>query len=603
MKDVTINNKLIFGWRIGEAAIALWFIYCSAVAAFIFLVIVIILEVIDMKGLFSSLSRQDYLNAIREQSFDVIIIGGGITGAGIALDAATRGMNTVLFEMQDFAAGTSSRSTKLVHGGLRYLKQFDISTVAEVGKERAIVYENGPHVTTPEWMLLPMHKGGTFGKFSTSIGLRVYDFLAGVKRSERRKMLNVAQTLDKEPLIKREGLKGGGYYVEYRTDDARLTIEVMKEAVHHGAKAINYMKVESFIYDKDHKAAGVRVIDQIEGTSFDVYARKVINAAGPWVDTLREQDRSKTGKHLQLSKGVHLVIDGSRFPLKQAVYFDTPDGRMVFAIPRDGKTYVGTTDTFYQGDPVRPTMTEADRTYILNAIGYMFPDVKISEQDVESSWAGVRPLIYEEGKSASEISRKDEIWQSPSGLITIAGGKLTGYRHMAEVTVDRIAQQLAEETGAVFGSCQTKHLPISGGKVGGSEAFTAFVRDKSEQGSTHGIAPEVAQRWAKQYGSNIDRIYEFVDIYREEAQRSELPVEVFIPLRYAIEDEMAVTPMDFFIRRTGALFFDIAWVRQWKDPVIACMAELLAWSAAERQAYAAELDRAMTEAVVPQPGE
>lgn len=178
---------------------------------------------------FSSIKRSSILADMEKEVHDLLIIGGGITGAGIALDATTRGLKTALVEMQDFAAGTSSRSTKLVHGGLRYLKQFEVGLVAEVGKERAIVYENGPHVTTPEWMLLPLHQGGTFGKFSTSIGLRVYDYLAGVKKSERRSMLSADETLAKEPLIKKEGLKGGGYYVEYRTDDARLTIEVMKK--------------------------------------------------------------------------------------------------------------------------------------------------------------------------------------------------------------------------------------------------------------------------------------------------------------------------------------------------------------------------------------
>ncbi|MFD0129242.1 glycerol-3-phosphate dehydrogenase, partial [Bacillus subtilis] len=178
-----------------------------------------------MKHQFSSLERDRMLTDMTKKTYDLFIIGGGITGAGTALDAASRGMKVALSEMQDFAAGTSSRSTKLVHGGLRYLKQFEVKMVAEVGKERAIVYENGPHVTTPEWMLLPFHKGGTFGSFTTSIGLRVYDFLAGVKKSERRSMLSAKETLQKEPLVKKDGLKGGGYYVEYRTDDARLTIE------------------------------------------------------------------------------------------------------------------------------------------------------------------------------------------------------------------------------------------------------------------------------------------------------------------------------------------------------------------------------------------
>jgi glycerol-3-phosphate dehydrogenase len=219
----------------------------------------------DQSRQFSGLKRKETLEAMAQQQFDVIVIGGGITGAGIALDAQSRGLRTALIEMQDFASGTSSRSTKLVHGGLRYLKQLDVKVVAEVGKERAIVYENGPHVTTPEWMLLPFYKGGTFGKLSTSLGLRVYDFLAGVKRSERRKMFSPNVTLQHEPLLKKKDLKGGGYYVEYRTDDARLTIEVMKKAVELGAMAVNYAKVEELIV-KDGTLVGVRVVDQLAGT-------------------------------------------------------------------------------------------------------------------------------------------------------------------------------------------------------------------------------------------------------------------------------------------------------------------------------------------------
>ncbi|KIY23832.1 glycerol-3-phosphate dehydrogenase/oxidase, partial [Mesobacillus subterraneus] len=403
---------------------------------------------------FSNLDRTHIVAKLKKEAFDVMVIGGGITGAGIALDAATRGMNIALLEMQDFAAGTSSRSTKLVHGGLRYLKQFEVKMVAEVGKERAIVYENGPHVTTPMWMLLPFHKGGTFGSFTTSIGLRVYDFLAGVKKAERRKMFSATETLTREPLVKKDGLKGGGYYVEYRTDDARLTIEVMKQAVSKGASALNYSKVKNLIY-KNGVVAGVLVEDLLTGEEYEVYAKKVVNATGPWVDGIREMDDSKKGKTLKLSKGVHIVIDQSRFPLKQAIYFDTQDGRMVFAIPRDGKTYVGTTDTFYNDDPINPGMTEEDRSYLLKAIHYMFPEVNVTENDIESSWAGVRPLIHEDGKAPSEISRKDEIWESDSKLITIAGGKLTGYRKMAETIVDLLAEKLTTEDGRSFPGCQT----------------------------------------------------------------------------------------------------------------------------------------------------
>ena len=547
---------------------------------------------------FSSKQRKDVLNGVNKQELDVIVIGGGITGSGIALDGATRGLSTIVFEMQDFAAGTSSRSTKLVHGGLRYLKQLEVKMVAEVGKERAIVYENGPHVTTPEWMLLPFHTGGTFGSFSTSIGLRVYDFLAGVKRSERRKMFSREETLNKEPLVKQEGLKGGGYYVEYRTDDARLTIEVMKEAIEHGAKAVNYAKVDSFLY-KDGKVCGVRVIDLLDGEVYEVYGKKIVNAAGPWVDTLREKDNSKKGKVLQLSKGVHLVIDQKRFPLGQAIYFDTPDKRMVFAIPRGGKTYVGTTDTFYDKDAAVPHMTTEDRTYIINAINYMFPSVKITEKDVESSWAGVRPLIYEEGKNASEISRKDEIWTSESGLITIAGGKLTGYRKMAEMVVDYVTNLLQKEGHSSYPKSDTKHMPISGGHVSGSHGFPAFIAKKAGEGTKYGLTTAQAEEFAKFYGSNVDVLFDLAKKHRDEAKEYNMPLDVLIPLVYAMDYEMTAKPVDFFVRRRGAVFFNIHWVYEWKEAVINYMAAKLGWSKEEQMKYTAELEKALTDAVIP----
>lgn len=557
-----------------------------------------------MSNIFSSLERKKVLQSMETITFDVLIIGGGITGAGIALDAATRGMKTAIVDMQDFAAGTSSRSTKLVHGGLRYLKQFEVQMVAEVGKERAIVYENGPHVTTPEWMLLPIHKGGTFGLLSTSVGLKVYDYLAGVKGSERRKMLSTQNTMQKEPLLKKENLLGGGYYVEYRTDDARLTIEVLKAAVAYGAKAASYLKVEELIYDNG-KVIGIRAVDQLDGQSYTILGRKIVNATGPWVDTLREKDKSKTGKKLQHSKGVHLVIDQKRFPLKQAVYFDTPDGRMVFAIPRDGKAYVGTTDTFYSEDLVHPRMTEEDRAYVIRAINYMFPHVNITEADVESSWAGVRPLIYEEGKAASEISRKDEIWQSPSGLITIAGGKLTGYRKMAETVVSLVASLLQQEGIGPFKNSITKHLPISGGDVGGSANYPQFVQTKVKQGVTLGLTHDQADWLVRLYGSNVDQLFQIVKDRQNErssetAGTSTLPLDLYAALVYGIEYEMVVSPVDFFVRRTGKLFFDIQTVQQWKEQLITFMATRLGWSTETTLAYSNELDTHLHDAVTPE---
>lgn len=542
---------------------------------------------------FSNLNRDKIINKLKSETFDVLIIGGGITGSGIALDAASRGLTVALIEMQDFASGTSSRSTKLVHGGLRYLKQLEVKEVAELGRERTVVYENGPHVTTPEPMLLPFHKGGTFGKTLTAIGLHMYDSLARVKKSERKRMLTQEEVIEKVPFIKKDGLKGGGLYVEYRTDDARLTLEVAKKAAELGATLINYTEVASFIYNDRKKIIGARAIDRASDKTIEICADAFVNATGPWVDEVRQLDYATNGKHLKLSKGVHIVFDKSVFPLQQAVYFDSPDKRMIFAIPRHGKTYVGTSDDFYEGDPKEMDVSKEEVTYLLNAIDYMFPHIQVSENSVESSWAGVRPLIHEEGKAPSEISRKDEIWEAESGLITMAGGKLTGYRKMAETTVDLLYEKYIESSKFSEKACQTKQLPISGGDAGGSKNWHSF-KEKSVKTLVElgGINREKAEALTTLYGSNIDQIIEYI-----ETNDSGLPDDLYAELMYAVHHEMALTPTDFFIRRTSKLLFEIENVKNQKEMVISFMAKQFDWTDDTKEKYTDELIHALKIAV------
>ncbi|ENM7973826.1 glycerol-3-phosphate dehydrogenase/oxidase [Listeria monocytogenes] len=552
-----------------------------------------------MVQLFSAFDRETIERNLQEEKFDLVIVGGGITGAGIALDATSRGMSVALVEMGDFASGTSSRSTKLVHGGLRYLQQFEIKEVADLGKERAIVYENGPHVTTPEWMMLPFHKGGNMGKTTASFGIRLYDYLAGVKKNERRKILSAKETLAKNPFVKKDGLKGSGYYVEYRTDDARLTIEVMKKAVELGANAINYTKAEHFLYDDNKQVVGVTVTDRLSGKAYDIKGHRVINAAGPWVDKVRKLDYTTNNKHLRLTKGIHLVIDKQKFPMEQAVYFDTPDGRMVFAIPRDKKVYVGTTDTVYDEAVINPKALESDHNYVIKAINYMFPDVHITEKDIESSWAGVRPLIYEEGKDPSEISRKDEVWFSESGLITMAGGKLTGYRKMAEKLLDDVSKSLAKETGKKYKPVQTKHLPISGGDIGGSEQLEAFLSKKAKEGNNRfGWTLEEGREMANRFGSNIDQLFTYAQEHKEQNETT-LPNSLYAELRYSIQHEAVTTPIDFLLRRTGYLLFDMPYLLEWKDAVVDEMAKQFHWSDDVKQTYIEELNIQINDAREP----
>ncbi|AYC29317.1 glycerol-3-phosphate dehydrogenase/oxidase [Paenisporosarcina cavernae] len=503
----------------------------------------------------SAIARQDKVEKLDSYHFDILIIGGGITGAGIALDARTRGLSVALIDMQDFSAGTSSRSTKLVHGGLRYLKQFEVKMVAEVGKERAIVYENAPHVTTPIQMLLPFYKKGTFGRTSTSIGLKVYDFLAGVKKEERRIMLSKDETLRLEPLLKEKSLLGGGLYTEYRTDDARLTIEVMKKADELGALCVNYVKMDNFFYHNG-KVQGVQAKDLLMNKEISIQATHVINAAGPWVDEVRSKDSIENGKQLRLTKGVHIVLDRQRFPLKQAIYFDAPDGRMIFAIPRGDKAYIGTTDTVYEKNPIHPIASNDDVSYLIDNLNRQFPDHSFTFADVESTWAGVRPLIFEEGKDPSEISRKDEVWRSTSGLWSIAGGKLTGYRKMAETIVDEVMKEFDSTKQIASG---TKHLSLSGGGVNGSTGLSSFLQQKKKEGQLHGLSEEESMELASYYGSNVDHVFSFYAFLN--INNTSLPRIEAAKLAYSIQYEMCMKPQDFLIRRSGYGFFHLekAW--------------------------------------------
>lgn len=540
--------------------------------------------------MFSTLERSSRIQDLRNFSFDVLVVGGGITGAGIALDAAARGFSVALVDMQDFAAGTSSRSTKLIHGGLRYLKQLEVKIVAETGKEREIVFRNSRNITKSRPMLLPIYQKGTYGKYSTSVGLLAYDLLAGVMPAERREMLTKEETAELEPLLKKERLKGGGYYVEYQTDDARLTIEVLKKAAEKGALCLNYMKCEQFNFEKD-RIVGAVLSDQLTGERFSVGASMVINASGPWVDELQQKISSKHTKQLHITKGVHIVVDQSIFPLQQAIYFDNSDGRMLFAIPRDNKTYIGTTDTFYTEDKQHPIATEEDIHYIIDAVSEIFPSIHLQRQHVESTWAGIRPLIAQEGKDASEISRRDEVWETVPGLLTIAGGKLTGYRQMAEVVVDRISEQLVKPS---IKRCETKDIPVSGSDFIDDEALKQFIDLQAERAPKFGLTPQQGARLASFYGRNSDEVFQLA--HSISAEENNLPISLRAEILYGIHHEMVTTPSDFFIRRKGDLYFQIDVVESLATQVTDYMAKLLQYTESEKATHENDLQNAIAEA-------
>ena len=514
---------------------------------------------------FSNLDRSKTIEELSKESYDLVVIGGGITGGGIALDAAARGLKVALVEKRDFASGTSSKSTKLIHGGLRYLKQFDFWLVKEVGSERAIVHKLAPHLVLPEKMLLPLIENGSYGKWLTSIGLKVYDILAQVTGDDKRKMLEKKEAMKLEPLLPKKILKGAGYYAEYRTDDARLTIETIKTSLQHGAKALNYAEVSEFIY-KDDMVAGVVVKDTLTEETFEIKSKYVISAAGPWVDELRSVNKSKKGKRLHLTKGVHLVFPHDKLPIKQSVYFDVPDGRMMFAIPRGKITYIGTTDTNFDRDKDHVKTELADAIYLISAVNNMFPKINLEMKDIISSWAGLRPLIHEEGKSASELSRKDEIFVSDSGLFSMAGGKLTGYRKMAERVMNRIAKKMHEDYEVEIDESTTENIPLCGSDFKKFKHVKKYINEIYERIKGDGFAKYNAWFLVTNYGIQTETILDYYAELKGEDKEVNLALA---ELRFGIEFEMVQNPMDFFIRRTGRLYFDIDGVRNLMDPVLA----------------------------------
>lgn len=520
---------------------------------------------------FSYVNRHTTFQKFDKKQYDIIVIGGGITGAGIALDAALRGLKTALFEKHDFAFGTSSRSTKLIHGGLRYLKQLEFGLVKEVGSERAIVHALAPHLTVAEKMLLPLNEGRGLGSFLTSFGLKLYDWLAGVKPEDQRRMLTRRQTLKAEPLLKPDDITGSGLYAEYRTDDARLTIEIIKTAAANGADMLSYCEVSDFIYENG-KIVRVKIKDVLSNEEYEVRALSVVNATGPWVDQLREIDHSKKDKQLHLTKGVHIVIPYEKFPVKQAIYFDVPDGRMIFAIPRGRVTYVGTTDTDYHGKQEDVITTKEDALYLLQGVKSTFPSVNLQLSDIESSWAGLRPLIHEEGRSASELSRKDEIFISDSGLISMAGGKLTGYRKMAERAVNLVIKRNFSDRN--LKDCHTAIVKLTGGEFRNAKEVVEYTTQLETKLKAIGLEQH-AKYLVSNYGRQSDAILNYLKEMNEPSSDLTLTKA---ELWFCIHYEMVISPLDFFVRRTGMLFFHMDRLPTLIQPIMEEFKKYFEWS-------------------------
>ena len=602
---------------------------------------------------FSLEGRQQVINNLKNEQLDLLVIGGGITGAGVAIQAAASGIKTGLIEMQDFAEGTSSRSTKLVHGGIRYLKTFDVGVVADTVSERAVVQGIAPHIPRPTPMLLPIYDEpeATYDMFSVKIAMDLYDKLAGVTGTQYANYtIDRKEVLQREPGLKSDRLMGAGVYLDFVNNDARLVIENIKEADELGASIASHVKAVGMTYDANGRVNGLKAHDELTDETFDIHAKLVINTAGPWVDKVNALNTEvKAQETLRPTKGIHLVVDSSRLSVPQPTYFDSGlhDGRMIFVVPREGKTYFGTTDTDYTGDFKHPRVEQADVDYLLKAINNRYPSVNIALNDIEASWAGLRPLISNNGSSdyngggansgkvseesfnnliktvddyenktaaradvekaisqlrtahaeesvnPSQVSRGSDLKVAENGLITLSGGKITDYRKMAAGALELIRDILKKDFNETVREIDSKKLQVSGGHFDPNNVDDT-LKFYAKVAMNKGIDEEDAIDLANRFGSNVSRVVSYADQGAAEG----LNLKETISLRYSVNEEMTLTPVDYLLRRTNFILFHNDQLAAIKQPVVDEMARLLNWDDAEKARQTELLDLAIAEALL-----
>jgi glycerol-3-phosphate dehydrogenase len=482
------------------------------------------------------------------QTFDVVVVGGGITGAGVALDAAARGLRTALVEARDFASGTSSKSSKLVHGGLRYLQQKEYALVYEALAERQHLLENAPHLVEPLPFLIPLFgRDGVVNKtvakaYSTALWL--YDATGGWRIGKRHRRMSLEETHAHFPSLRPDRLVAGFLYWDARTDDARLTLDVVRTAVlDHGAAAANYAPVTGLVKD----AGKVRGVHVGIGDGLEIRGKVVVNATGVWVDHVRALDEGPHVKGtLRPAKGIHIAVPASRLQIDMAAVLPVPkDRRSIFVVPWGDHVYLGTTDTDYNGSLEDPQCTPGDVDYVLGAVNAFVTD-PLTRADVVGTWAGLRPLVSAAAtERTADLSRRHSVTTSPAGLVTVAGGKLTTYRRMAADTVDEVGRVL----GTRLRPSPTKHLPLRGGA--GLESLR-----HAGAAARLGVDDRLLDHLVRRYGGEARTILAMLEADPELA-RPLLPGMPHVRAEgvYAARYEMAQTLEDVLSRRTRALLF------------------------------------------------
>ncbi len=509
----------------------------------------------------SATERTRNLARMENEQFDVLVIGGGVTGAGVALDAVARGYNVALVEKADFASGTSSKSTKLVHGGIRYLPNFDFGLVQEALVERGLLLQNAPFLVKPLEFVLPIYEGdrhpvgmpfttpgGVGLEVILDMGLFLYDLMSGGRSVKWHRRLSRDQVLKLAPALIQEGLKDGFTYYDAQTNDARLTLTLISTASRYGATITNYSEVVSFV-EEGNKVKGAIVRDRLTGQEMAVHARHIVNATGVFAEQLEELTGTEPQVHIEPSKGVHLVLAREDVKMGDSaiVLPETEDKRILFLVPWESRVVFGTTDTG-SGDLDHPVTTQEDITYLLRYLN-RYMNVNLTEKDIISTYAGYRPLVKPRNTSAStaKLSRSHVVLQSASDLVTIVGGKLTTYRRMAQDTVD----VLSKRDGARVVH-PTKALPLQG-----SAGWSKVRHIIDQRGAKLGLSVQTLEHLNHSYGTTAQTILDIIEQDSSLAARliADLPY-IKAEVVYACRYEMAIKPDDILAHRTSIVLED-----------------------------------------------
>lgn len=488
------------------------------------------------------------VDALTRGTFDVVVVGGGINGTGVARDAARRGLKVALVEKNDWGYGTTSRSTRLIHGGIRYLELLDFGLVRESLRERKRLLMNAPHLVEPLEFLVPIYEDLTPGRLKMRAGLVLYDLLSWGKRLPRHGFLKRDAALETEPALRAEGLKGAAVYHDAQVPDVeRLCVENVLDAVDHGAAAANHAEVVAVHQDPDHRVTGVRIRDHLTGHEHDVRCRVLVNATGPWVDGFLGLVSGDTRPRIRTTKGIHLVTPKV---VDHAVVLFATDGRLFFAVPWKDRTLVGTTDTDYTGDMDAVAATDRDVEYLRESFHRFFPDVDLT--DVHYTYAGVRSLLRVEGVDESDVSRKHLILdhghvEDIPGLVSVIGGKITNHRQVGEEVGDLLAEAL--DVDAESG---TANAPLPGAFEDHGGQRDAFVEGQAPHlSASYGVSEGTAKHLLRLYGTRAPRVLEHAG---DEPELLEPLCEhgptLWAEVAFAVDEEMARTTADVLLRRT-----------------------------------------------------